>query len=50
MRELYGQDYDPGKLANPDAVAESYWLTYQQPGSAWSNEVELRPYTEGWTY
>ena len=50
MHELYGQDYDPGKLANPDDVAESYWLTYQQPGSAWSNEVELRPYTEGWTY
>jgi NADP-dependent 3-hydroxy acid dehydrogenase YdfG len=50
MRGLYGQDYDPGKLANPDAVAESYWLTYQQPESAWSNEVELRPYTEGWTY
>jgi len=49
MHELYGQDYNPGKLANPDDVAESYWLTYQQPRSAWSNEVELRPYTEGWT-
>ena len=50
MRELYGQDYDPGKLANPAAVAESYWLTYQQPKAAWSNEVEIRPYTEVWTY
>ena len=42
MRELYGQDYDPGKLANPDGVAESYLPTYQQPGSAWSKDGELR--------
>jgi len=50
MRGLYGQNYDPEQLADPDDVAESYWLAYQQPRSAWSNEVELRPYTEGWTY
>ena len=50
MRELYGDKYNPENLANPDAVAESYWLTYLQPKSAWSNEIELRPYTEAWTY
>lgn len=50
MKELYGSDYDPEKLADPDGVAESYWLTFQQPKSAWSNEVEIRPYTERWTY
>jgi NAD(P)-dependent dehydrogenase (short-subunit alcohol dehydrogenase family) len=50
MKELYGSDYDPEKLADPDDVAESYWLTFQQPKSAWSNEVEIRPYTERWTY
>ncbi|MBP80534.1 MAG: short-chain dehydrogenase [Acidiferrobacteraceae bacterium] len=50
MQERYDQEYDPTKLASPDAVAQSYWLTYQQPRSAWSNEVELRPYTEAWTY
>ena len=49
MRELYGEKYDPEKLANPDDVAETYWLTYQQPKSAWSNEVEIRPHTESWT-
>jgi NAD(P)-dependent dehydrogenase (short-subunit alcohol dehydrogenase family) len=49
MREIYGERYDPGKLANPDDVAETYWLTYQQPKSAWSNEVEIRPHTEAWT-
>lgn len=49
IRELYGEAYDPGKLANTDDVAESYWLTYRQPRSAWSNEIEIRPYTEKWT-
>ena len=50
MRELRGDKYDPEKMANPDDVAETYWLTYQQPKSAWSNEVEIRPHTEAWTY
>ncbi len=50
MRELYGDAYGPEKLASPDAVAETYWLTYKQPKGAWSNEVEIRPHTEVWTY
>jgi len=33
---------------DPDAVAETaYWLT-QQPRSAWSFEVEARPFAENW--
>lgn len=50
MRASYGDKYDPDVLASPDAVAESYWLTHLQPKSAWSNEIELRPCTEVWTY
>ena len=47
MRAHYA---DTSGLASPDDVAESYWLTHLQPRSAWSNEIELRPYTEMWTY
>lgn len=50
MRESYGENYDPEKLAAPADVAEAYWLTHLQPKSAWSNEIELRPHTEVWTY
>ena len=50
MKELFGSEYDPENFADPDEVAQTYWLTFQQPKSAWSNEVEIRPYTEEWTY
>lgn len=50
MQELYGDRYDPDILANTDDVAEAYWWAHQQPKSAWSNEIELRPHTETWTY
>lgn len=50
MRQAYGDRLKPGILASPDDVAESYWLTHLQPKSAWSNEIELRPHTELWTY
>ena len=50
MRKAYGNAYGPGVLASPDAVAESYWLTHLQPKTAWSNEIEIRPHTETWTY
>ncbi len=46
MRRLYD---DPATLADPDGVAESYWWVHLQPPSAWSNEVELRPFSETWT-
>lgn len=49
MRDLYGDAFDPDRMANPADVAQSYWLAHLQPRSAWSNEIELRPYTEDWT-
>ena len=49
-RAAYGERYDPENLASPDDVAQSYWLAHLQPKSAWSNEIELRPCTEVWTF
>ncbi|HIM06193.1 MAG TPA: SDR family NAD(P)-dependent oxidoreductase [Gammaproteobacteria bacterium] len=50
MREIYGDEFDSSQMANTDDVAKNYWWVHQQPRSAWSNELELRPYTEEWTY
>ncbi len=33
-------------LLDPDAVAECYWQIHRQPRSAWSHEVDLRPFKE----
>ena len=50
MQALYGEKYDPDALADPADVAETYWWLTQQPKGAWSNEVDLRPHTERWTF
>ena len=36
----------PDSLLDPDAIALSYWNVLQQPRSAWSWELELRPWVE----
>jgi NAD(P)-dependent dehydrogenase (short-subunit alcohol dehydrogenase family) len=36
----------PDSLLDPAAIAETYWHVLNQPRSAWSWEVELRPWVE----
>ena len=36
----------PDSWLDPDAIALSYWNVLQQPRSAWSWEIELRPWVE----
>lgn len=36
----------PGSLLDPDAIAASYLHLLKQPRSAWSAELELRPWVE----
>jgi NAD(P)-dependent dehydrogenase (short-subunit alcohol dehydrogenase family) len=38
---------DDGSL-EPDAIAEAFWHIHSQPRSAWTFELDLRPYKENW--
>lgn len=33
-------------MLNVDAIADNYWHLYKQPRSAWTQELDLRPYKE----
>ena len=36
----------PDSMLDPAAIAETYWQLIRQPRSAWSWEIELRPWVE----
>ncbi len=44
LAERLGED---GLLA-PDAIAETYWQLHSQHRSAWTHELEVRPFKEAW--
>ena len=35
-------------ILNPDHIADNYWLLHQQQRSAWTHELDLRPWMEAW--
>jgi NAD(P)-dependent dehydrogenase (short-subunit alcohol dehydrogenase family) len=35
-------------ILDPDAIAENYWQIHRQPRSAWTHEMDLRPWSEKW--
>jgi len=35
-------------ILSPDAIAEAYWQLHLQPRSAWTHEMDLRPWIEAW--
>jgi NAD(P)-dependent dehydrogenase (short-subunit alcohol dehydrogenase family) len=35
-------------ILNPEHIAEAYWQLHRQPRSAWTHELDLRPWLEGW--
>lgn len=35
-------------ILNPEHVAENYWFLHKQPRTAWTFEMDLRPYMEPW--
>jgi NAD(P)-dependent dehydrogenase (short-subunit alcohol dehydrogenase family) len=40
------QERPPDGLLDPDAIAETYWQLHRQHRSAWTFELELRPWVE----
>jgi NAD(P)-dependent dehydrogenase (short-subunit alcohol dehydrogenase family) len=38
----------PDGVLRPDDIAEAYWQLHRQPRSAWTFEMDLRPYKEQW--
>lgn len=45
--ERYALKERDGILA-PDAIAENYWQLHRQERSAWTQELDLRPWIEAW--
>ena len=35
-------------ILDPDHIADNYWHLHQQPRSAWTHELDLRPWLETW--
>jgi NAD(P)-dependent dehydrogenase (short-subunit alcohol dehydrogenase family) len=35
-------------ILDPGAIAEAYWQLHLQPRSAWTHELDLRPWIESW--
>jgi NAD(P)-dependent dehydrogenase (short-subunit alcohol dehydrogenase family) len=44
MVEALGSD----GLLGYEAIAENYWMLHRQPRSAWTQELDIRPYKENW--
>ena len=39
---------DRDGILNPEHIADAYWQLHQQPRSAWTHEMDLRPWMETW--
>lgn len=51
VRDRFGQYLEQlgedGAL-QPDAIADAFWMLHTQHRSAWTHEIDLRPYKENW--
>ena len=51
IKEMFPERYalkDQDGILKPDQIAENYWMLHEQPRSAWTHELDLRPWLEPW--
>ena len=51
IRETFPERYalkEKAGILDPEAIAENYWQLHRQPRSAWTHELDLRPWMETW--
>ena len=51
IRETFPERYklkEQDGILDPEAIAENYWQLHCQPRSAWTHELDLRPWMEPW--
>jgi NAD(P)-dependent dehydrogenase (short-subunit alcohol dehydrogenase family) len=51
IAENFPQRYalkDKDGILDPEHIAETYWQLHCQPRSAWTQEMDLRPWMESW--
>ena len=51
IRDTFPERYalkDKAGILDPEAIAENYWQLHRQPRSAWTHELDLRPWIENW--
>jgi NAD(P)-dependent dehydrogenase (short-subunit alcohol dehydrogenase family) len=51
IRETFPERYalkEQAGILDPEAIAENYWQLHLQPRSAWTHELDLRPWMEAW--
>ena len=51
IRDNFPERYalkDQDGIVDPKDIADAYWMLHQQPRSAWTHELDLRPWMEAW--
>jgi NAD(P)-dependent dehydrogenase (short-subunit alcohol dehydrogenase family) len=51
VRQRFGEYLDnlgPDGSLEPDAIADAFWAIHSQHRSAWTHELEVRPFKENW--
>jgi len=51
IKDMFPERYalkDQGGVLDPEAIAQNYWQIHCQPRTAWTHELDLRPWIEEW--